>query len=233
MIGLNDTNIRNYNLNGSFTSSSSSSDSNFTGFLSKYSFELPLAITALTDTKRMVPLDQSYQPGTYDVVCGRGKGSYNRPGNKRFRSLVATYIPQYLKARSKIDKSMVLNDIIDKVRSFTNPDTGSAAQFVKYTKSSGWVLIGDEHAREKVGHAIREAIAAQESSSSNESTESSSSASPSPTLEIEAVTIGNHCDNEILSKQHSYFNHLRTVHQRSSLTSLDMQTSVDTLLVGV
>jgi hypothetical protein len=234
MIGLNDTSMRNYNLNGSFTSSSSSSsDSNFAGFLSKYSFELPLAITALTDTKRMVPLDQSYQPGTYDVVCGRGKGSYNRPGNKRFRSLVATYIPQYLKARSKIDKSMVLNDIIDKVRSFTNPDTGSAAQFVKYTKSSGWVLIGDEHAREKVGHAIREAIAAQESSSSNDSTESSSSASPSPTLEIEAVVIGNHCDNEMLSKQHSYFNHLRTVHQRSSLTSLDMQPAVDTLLVGV
>ena len=207
-----------------------------TGFLSKYSFELPLAITALTETKRMVPLDQSYQPGTYDVVCGRGKGSYNRPGNKRFRSLVATYIPQYMKARSKIDKSMVLNDIIDKVRSFTNPDTGSAAQFVKYTKSTGWVLIGDEHTREKVGHAIREAIAAQESASnsSNEIAESSSSsASPSPTLELETTTaMDNHCD-EMLSQEHSYFNHLRTVHQRSSLTSLDMQAAVDTLLVGV
>lgn len=232
MIGLTDSNKNQPNISGSF-SSSSDTDGKITGFLSKYSFELPLAITALTDTKRMVPLDQSYQPGTYDVVCGRGKGSYNRPGNKRFRSLVATYIPKYLKARSKMDKSMVLNDIIDKVRSFTNPDTGAPAQFVKYTKSSGWVLIGDEHAREKVGHAIREAIAAQESSSSNESTASTSSASPSPTLELEAaVSLSTQCD-DILSQQNFYFNHLRTVHQRSSLTSVDMQAAVDTLLVGV
>lgn len=238
MITAIETHQSHYHNSGSFSSSSSSSsssDSNKnTGFLSKYSFELPLAITALTDTKCMVPLDQSYQPGTYDVVCGRGKGSYNRPGNKRFRSLVATYIPQYIKARSKIDKSMVLNDIIDKVRSYINPDTGSAAQFVKYTKSSGWVLIGDEHAREKVGHAIREAIAAQENSNSSSSSshDSTSSAAPSPTIELEATSV-NDRDDILSSKQHSYFNHLRTVHPRSSLTSLDMQTAVDALLVGV
>ena len=227
MIGLCDANTNQP------TASDPSSDTKISGFLSKYSFELPLAITALTDTKCMIPLDQSYQPGTYDVVCGRGKGSYNRPGNKRFRSLVATYIPKYMKARSKMDKSIVLNDIIDKVRSFTNPDTGAPAQFVKYTKSTGWVLIGDEHAREKVGHAIREAIAAQESSSGNESTASSSS-SPSPTLELEtqATSLSTHCD-EILSQHNSYYNHLRTVQQRASLTSLDMQAAVDTLLVGV
>ena len=206
MIGY-DTNMSNYNHTVSF-SSTATTDSKITGFLSKYSFELPLAITALTNTEHMAPLDQSYQPGTHDVVCGRGKGSYNRPGNKRFRSLVATYIPQYKRARSKIDKSMVLNDIIDKVRSFTNPDSGSAAQFVKYTKSSGWVLIGDEHAREKVGHAIREAIAAKENSSCNESTETSSTSSPSPTLE--AASMDKICD-EIFSKQQSYFKDRKSV----------------------
>ena len=231
MIGFCDTNQN--DKDDSFTSSPDTTVT-ITGFLTKYCFELPLAITTLTDTKRMVPLDQSFQPGTYDVVCGRGKGSYNRPGNKRFRSLVATYIPKYLKARSKMDKSMVLNDIIDKVRSFINPDTGAPAQFVKFTKTAGWVLIGDEHAREKVGHAIREAIAAHESPScSHESTASSSSASPSPTLELESSTsLSAQCD-EIFSQQNSYYNHLRTVHQRSSLTSLDMQAAVDALLVGV
>jgi hypothetical protein len=86
----------------------------------------------------------------------------NRPGNKLFRSLVATFIPQYISARTKMDKSMVLNAIIDQVNLYTNPDTGLAAQFVKYTKAAEWVMIADEHAREKVGHAIREAIAAQE-----------------------------------------------------------------------
>ena len=206
-----------------------SKDSKNSGFLSKYNFELPLAIVALTDSKRVVPLDHSYQPGTYDVVCGRGKGSYNRPGNKRFRSLVATFIPNYMKARSKMDKSIVLNEIIDKVRSFTNPDTGSVAQFVKYTKNSGWVVIGDELAREKVGHAIREAIAAQENSSNNESTTSCTSASP--TNELQATSLDNQCD-EILSQDPSFFNHLRAVH-RSSVTSVDMQMAIDTLLVGV
>lgn len=167
---------------GSYGSSGNSSN----GFLSKYSMELPIAIASLADTNHMTPLDASYQPGPFDVVCGRGKGSYNRPGNKRFRSLVATYIPQYLSAKSKVDKSVVLNTIIDKVHSFSNPDSGTPAQFVKYTKGTGWVMIGDDHAREKVGHAIREAIAAKDGSRSS---------SPSPTKDIEK-------ENEAKTKQY-------------------------------
>ena len=135
------------------------------GFLSKYSFVLPTAISSFAHTNEVTPLDSSYEPGAFDVVCGRGKGSYNRPGNKHFRALVATYIPQYQSSRSKVDKSMILNTIIDRVRSFTNPDTGLPADFVKYTKTTGWVKIGDEHAREKVGHAIREAIVSLENES--------------------------------------------------------------------
>lgn len=222
---------------GSFTES---------GFLSKYFVELPLAITALTESNHEIPLEQSYQPGMYDIVCGRGKGSYNRPGNKRFRSLVATYIPHYMKARSKVDKSMVLNSIIEKVRSYTNPDTGTPAQFVKYTKSTGWVLIGDEHAREKVGHAIREAVAAQESNNSDRgsTTSLSPSSSPSPTKSLEDanndVLNTSTIDTFELNKQYDemmqqqqrdlFFADLR---QRSSFTSFEMQAAVDTLLIGV
>jgi hypothetical protein len=227
------------NLYGTSSHSNSASSFSGNGFLSKYCLELPLAITALTETNHMTPLDQSYKPGMYDVVCGRGKGSYNRPGNKRFRSLVATYIPQYVKARSKLDKSIVLNNIIDKVRSFTNPDTGSPAQFVKYTKSlNTWVLIGDEHAREKVGHAIREAIAAQEQADNNLTSSSTSSISPSPTQLVEddlpTTTVSlNKAYDDILCKQQSFLDHFRTVQQRSnSLTSFDMKAAVDSLVAG-
>lgn len=142
-------------------------------FLAKYSIALPSAITALALTNAVIPLDSSYQPGYYDVVCGRGKGSYNRPGNKRFRALVATYIPDYQIARSKFDKSCLLSSIIDKVRSFTNPDTGMPAEFVKFSKGDGWIQIGDELAREKVGHVIREAVLTKEANS-NPFTETSS-----------------------------------------------------------
>jgi hypothetical protein len=131
-------------------------------FLSKYSIILPTAIASMAFSGTVKPLDSSYQPGSYDVICGRGKGSYNRPGNKHFRALVATYIPEYQRARSKVDKSAILNSIVDKVRSLVNPETGEPAQFVKHTKSTGWVQIGDDHAREKVGHAIREAVTARD-----------------------------------------------------------------------
>jgi hypothetical protein len=130
-------------------------------FLSKYSFAVPDVIASLASSNDPTPLDAAYQPGCYDVVCGRGKGSYNRPGNKRFRALVATFIGDYHKSRTKVDKTAVLNGIVETVRSHFNPDTGRPVQFVKYCKSTGWVQIGDDLAREKVGHAMREAVMAQ------------------------------------------------------------------------
>jgi hypothetical protein len=95
------------------------------------------------------------EPGPYDVVCGRGKGSYNRPGNRLFRELVLEYVPEYMGARSKLDKSIVLNSIIERVQRQGN----GTALFVKYDRrSKKWFEIGDDVAREKVGHALREAI---------------------------------------------------------------------------
>ena len=172
------------------------------GFLSKYSLDVPAAIVTLSNTNSSTMLDMTYEPGVFDVVCGRGKGSYNRPGNKRFRALVCTFIPQYHNARSKVDKSFVLNSIIDKVRSYKNADNGLRAEFVKYTKNVGWVIIGDEHAREKVGHAIREAIAAKEDSSSK--------------VEEKAASIVK--QNNLLSRQKMLFASMRSI-QRSSFTS--------------
>ena len=136
-------------------------------FLSKYSLVVPSAIAALTSQRTTKPLDPGFQPGKYDVVCGRGKGSYNRPGNVHFRSLITAYIPQYMRSKSKIDKTTILSSIVDEVRSFRNPETGRSADFVKYTKSAGWSTIGDEQAREKVGHAIREAITTKDNQENN------------------------------------------------------------------
>jgi hypothetical protein len=130
-----------------------------TDFLTKFTVTVPPAITALTTLDVETRLDAIYQPGLYDVVCGRGKGSYNRPGNVHFRALVASYITMYQAARTKLDKSTVLGCIVERVHSLTDPRTGQRARFVK-NSCHGWVEIGHEHAREKVGHALREAAAA-------------------------------------------------------------------------
>ena len=91
------------------------------------------------------------EPTDQDVTCGRGKGSYNRPGNRRFRDIVHRNMPSYLSCSSKLDKTIILNTIIAEVQLY-------GGRFLKHTKKEGWFEISDEQAREKVGHAMREAI---------------------------------------------------------------------------
>lgn len=127
-----------------------------TSFLTKYQVAIPGAISSMsTSSSSGASLSDDYQPGPNDVVCGRGKGSYNRPGNKKFRELVQRHVEEYLRAKSKLDKSMVLASIVEQVREH--------GRFIK-RKAGAWCEIGDEQAREKVGHAIREAIAANKAS---------------------------------------------------------------------
>jgi hypothetical protein len=130
---------------------------------SKFRLIVPSAIRDMTTLKAAREIGgHHYEPADVDIFCGRGKGFYNRPGNKTFRTLVCSYIPAYLAAKTKVDKSAVLNTIVDKVRALTDPVTGRPAQFIKFSKKTGWVEIGDEQAREKVGHAMREAISSVE-----------------------------------------------------------------------
>ena len=131
-------------------------------FLSKYQVDLPNVITAMSKS-HSTGLPEQYEVGPNDVVCGRGKGSYNRPGTKQFRAMVQEHVEEYVKAKTKLDKSMVLSAIVEKVHEQWN------GRFIKQKKGL-WEEIGDEQAREKAGHAIREAIAAGEKTTSNSPT---------------------------------------------------------------
>ena len=134
--------------------------------LSKYLASMPLPNNVDTDTddsSKMLP--KSYQPSEYDVVCGRGKGFYNKPGNRRFRSIVSTYIDDYESCKSKIDKSLILGQIVDRVREQDN----GRARFLKYdTKLKCWCVLTNDQAREKVGHAIRECVQSTKDKQINE-----------------------------------------------------------------
>jgi hypothetical protein len=73
-------------------------------------------------------------------------------GNVRFRELIDKNAHDYIKVTSKYEKTQVIVAVIETIR------CESPGGFVKKGFYSGrWCKIGDEKARDKVGHAIRKA----------------------------------------------------------------------------
>jgi hypothetical protein len=136
------------------TSSSTVSVRSKRAFLERYQVVIPTVIADMASSDDEKQLASDFQPTEFDIICGRGKGHYNRPGCKRLREVIRGFIPEYLAAKSKVDKSAVISRILDAVKSQNN----STTRFVKCKKGT-WYEIGDDQAREKVGHTMRETIA--------------------------------------------------------------------------
>jgi hypothetical protein len=137
-------------------SNKSSSCGGDLSFLTKYFVNVPTAITSLvnnsSEEETCSMLGQDYQPSDYDVLCGRGKGSYNRRGNKVFRFIVARYKDQYEASKTKMEKGMILEQVIEQGNGQT--------KFLKYNNQlKCWTVMSREQAREKIGHVIREVVA--------------------------------------------------------------------------
>lgn len=109
------------------------------------------AIAPRTVVAKNTPLAPDFLPGPYDVVCSRGKAAFNHIGNRRFRFMISNHVEKYNKCKSKVDKSLVVIEIVDMIRELS-PNGG----FCKKTHT--YVDVGDNLAREKVGHALREAL---------------------------------------------------------------------------
>lgn len=106
-----------------------------------------------TRRSRMNLFPEDFEPGIFDVICGRGKKCYSHIGNDKFRQLVMGRLDEYSKARSKLDKSAVLNDVVEQVR-LASPQGG----FVKQEESGRWYEVGDFLAREKTSQAFRDCL---------------------------------------------------------------------------
>ena len=104
-------------------------------------------------TSNMTPLPDDFEPGPDDVICGRGKKCYNHIGNERFRRRVLTFLEEYSRAKSKLDKSGVLSKVVYEVRQ-NSPKGG----FVKQDANGVWFEVGDFLAREKTSQAFRDAL---------------------------------------------------------------------------
>lgn len=78
---------------------------------------------------------------------------YGHIGNSRFRHRVIGMLDAYRQAKSKLDKSKVLSDVVEQVR--MNSPLGG---FVKQDVKGRWHEVGDFLAREKTSQAFRDAL---------------------------------------------------------------------------
>ena len=98
-------------------------------------------------------LSQEFYPGENDVILGRGKIAFNHTGNVKFRACIDENLPLY-RSSKKNDKTDLVNSIAQSV-------LNKNGRFVRFDRNSGkWYDVGNHAAREKVGHAFRDSIAA-------------------------------------------------------------------------
>lgn len=116
----------------------------------------PISVAASSsDTdKGATATDADFEPSYYDVLCGRGKGCAAWVGNRRFRVTIQMNKERYIEAPTKLDKSLVVDEIVKTISS-ASPNGG----FVKKDPTTEkWYTISHKEARDKVGHAMRDAV---------------------------------------------------------------------------
>ena len=92
-------------------------------------------------------LGQHYEPTANDVICGRGRRAWDHQGNARFRCLIEAKMEEYKDAKSKLDKSLMVSQIMEEVEEANPP-----GRFIKQDERGGaWTTVSLATAREKVG----------------------------------------------------------------------------------
>ena len=94
--------------------------------------------------------------GPYDVICGRGRVAFNNIGNRRFRILISMNVDRYNDCEDRHRKGLFIRSL---VCTFQN-DIG--ARFFKL-KGGQLIELTECQIRQKVGHALKNALAFQES----------------------------------------------------------------------
>ena len=73
-------------------------------------------------------------------------------GNRRLRVLVNLNLQRYAEAKTRVDKSNVIDLIVRQIREAAGPTGG----FVKKDPDGEWFVVGNSLARDKVGHQLRD-----------------------------------------------------------------------------
>lgn len=91
------------------------------------------------------------KPTPNDVLCGRGKSTFQHEGNQRFRNLIAEHAVTYKMALTKKQKMQVVLLITDIV-------IARGGRFLICTSGNSWVDGGRQQGKKKTGHSFRDAL---------------------------------------------------------------------------
>jgi hypothetical protein len=99
---------------------------------------------------RVLPevLSEDYVLQPYDILSGRGRATFNSIGNRHFRVVLSLIFKRYKAAKRRKEKSILINSVVENIRS-------NGGRFL-HQKHGRWEEIGDQAAREKVAHALRD-----------------------------------------------------------------------------
>lgn len=94
--------------------------------------------------------------GPYDVICGRGKLSFNNIGNRRFRIIIGMNVDEYNSINGRHGKGLFIRSLVD---TFVNE---IGVNFYKMNKNNTKLIeLTRTQRREKIGHALRDMVSFQ------------------------------------------------------------------------
>lgn len=94
-----------------------------------------------------------------DILCGRGSGPNDHPGNVNFRQIVSTRRNEYLTTSTRTEKVRIANEILNAVKSLHPP--GRFLEKVENepkdkNNTTKWITVSEHKATEKVKQALRQ-----------------------------------------------------------------------------
>ena len=141
--------------------------------------------TSSRDDTQLVSFPATYTLSSKDIMCGRHKRAMNHSGNRRFRALIASYLPRYFEFPTRIDRAILALDIVEALDE-------SGGYFLRQNKQTGiWTELSSKEKRDKVGHALRDAAAAASNNSAASSNGSVSSHASSTAIKKKQETTKN------------------------------------------
>ena len=94
--------------------------------------------------------------GPYDVICGRGSLAFNNVGNRRFRVLISINIDRYNDSQGRHRKGLFIGSLVNTLQHQIG------VRFFKL-KDGQLIELTGRQIRQKVGHALRDVLAFQDS----------------------------------------------------------------------
>ena len=104
----------------------------------------------MTSNENKLYLPLEYKPTSLDVLSGRGKGNNSHAGNLKFLNMVKINLQKYINAPSRIHKSVIIDDTLEKLLTLD-------LQFLKQHKQTRkWHILNRRASYDRVAHTFRD-----------------------------------------------------------------------------